>query len=178
MLDILNNLPPVLVIGGLALFMTLERWIPYFQYSASRSRQRWRNVGMIAVAFVANVASGAVAGIPLDWSEANSFGLLYRLLGRSTLAIVIGIFALDLSLYIAHVLMHRVPAFWRFHRVHHADAELDSTSGLRQHPLEALFAAVILVITVPLVGISKASSVLYATLALPWFCLNHSNVKY
>jgi sterol desaturase/sphingolipid hydroxylase (fatty acid hydroxylase superfamily) len=178
MLDILNNLTPVLVIGGLALFMTLERWTPYFQHSAGRSRQRWRNVGMIAVALVVNIALGGVAVIPQAWSEANSFGLLYRLLGQSLLAIVLGIFFLDLSLYIAHVLMHKVPAFWRFHRVHHADAELDSTSGLRQHPLEALFVTIVIVITVPVLGVSLASSALYTTLALPWFLLNHSNMKY
>lgn len=152
--------------------------MPYFRPSAARRRQRWHNVGMIAVAFVANVTFGALALIPLAWSEANSFGLLYRLFGQSALAIVIGIFALDFSLYIAHVLMHKVPAFWRFHRVHHADPELDSTNGLRQHPLEAMFAAIVLVIMVPLLGVSSASSALYTTLALPWFLLNHSNLKY
>jgi sterol desaturase/sphingolipid hydroxylase (fatty acid hydroxylase superfamily) len=178
MLDFLNSLTPILVISGLALFMTLETWMPYFQHGAARSRQRWHNLGMIAVAFVANVALGAVAVIPLAWSETNSFGLLHRLLGQSPLAIVIGIFVVDLSLYTAHVLMHNIPTFWRFHRVHHADAELDSTSGLRQHPLEAMFTTVLLVIILPMLGASLVSSAIYTTLALPWFLLNHSNVRY
>ena len=119
-----------------------------------------------------------MAVVPLAWSEANSFGLLHRLLGQSALAVVIGIFVVDLSLYTAHVLMHKVPTFWRFHRVHHADTELDSSSGLRQHPLEAVFTTTILVIIPPVLGVSLVSSAVYTTLALPWFFLNHSNVKY
>jgi thiosulfate reductase cytochrome b subunit len=50
MLDFLNSLTPILVIGGLALFMTLETWMPYLKHGAARSRQRWHNLGMIAVA--------------------------------------------------------------------------------------------------------------------------------
>jgi sterol desaturase/sphingolipid hydroxylase (fatty acid hydroxylase superfamily) len=178
MVDFLNSLIPILVIGGLALFMTLETWMPYFQHGAGRHRQRWRNVGMIAVAFVVNIALGALAFIPLAWSEANSVGLLHRLMGQSVLAIVIGVFVVDFCLYIAHVLMHTVPTFWRFHRVHHADTELDSTSGLRQHPFEAMFTTTILVIIPPALGVSLLSSAIYTTLALPWFLLNHSNVRY
>jgi sterol desaturase/sphingolipid hydroxylase (fatty acid hydroxylase superfamily) len=74
--------------------------------------------------------------------------------------------------------MHKVPTFWRFHRVHHADTEMDSTNGLRQHPFEALYVAVVLAIVMPALGISKASSLIYTVIALPWFLLNHSNIKY
>jgi sterol desaturase/sphingolipid hydroxylase (fatty acid hydroxylase superfamily) len=177
-LDFLNSVTPVLVIGGLALFMTLETWMPYFQHGAGRRRQRWRNVGVVAVALAVNIALGGVAVIPLAWSEANGVGLLHRLAGQSVLAIVVGVFVVDLSLYTAHVLMHNVPTFWRFHRVHHADTELDSTSGLRQHPLEAMFTTAIMVIIPPTVGVSLLSLAIYTTIALPWFLLNHSNVRY
>ena len=67
MLDFLNNLTPFVVIGGLALFMTLETWMPYFQHGDGRRRQRWRNVGMVAVAFVVNIALSGVTLIPLAW---------------------------------------------------------------------------------------------------------------
>jgi sterol desaturase/sphingolipid hydroxylase (fatty acid hydroxylase superfamily) len=178
MLDTLNNLTPVLLIGGLLFFMTLETWRPYFQHGPGRKRQRWHNVGMVGVAAVANLSLGAVVVIPGVWSEANDFGVLHRLLGQSTLAVVLGIFLIDLTLYALHVSMHKVPTFWRFHRVHHADYEMDSSSGLRQHPCEALYVALVLAIVVPALGISRASSIIYTTIALPWFLLNHSNMKY
>jgi sterol desaturase/sphingolipid hydroxylase (fatty acid hydroxylase superfamily) len=99
-------------------------------------------------------------------------------LGQSTLAVVLGIFLFDLTLYASHVSMHKVPTFWRFHRVHHADTEMDSTSGLRQHPFEALYVAVVFAIVTPVLGISRASTIIYTTIALPWFLLNHSNIRY
>ncbi|WP_218568632.1 sterol desaturase family protein [Pseudomonas sp. 2FG] len=46
--------------------------------------------------------------------------------------------ALDLVIYLQHVLVHAVPLLWRLHRVHHADLDVDVTTGLRFHPLEIL----------------------------------------
>jgi sterol desaturase/sphingolipid hydroxylase (fatty acid hydroxylase superfamily) len=177
-LDTLNTLIPFIAVGSLAFFMTLEVWIPYFKHSAGRSRQRWRNVGMIAIAFLINAVVGSLVVIPIVWSERNNFGLLHRLLGQSLLAIVIGIFLIDLMGYAIHVTLHKIPAGWRIHRVHHADMELDATSGIRLHPFELLILLGAGAVVSPLLGISQASSVLYTALGLPWFLLNHSNMKF
>ncbi len=48
------------------------------------------------------------------------------------------VLALDLAVYAQHVVMHKVPWLWRLHRVHHADVDLDVTTGVRFHPLEYL----------------------------------------
>ena len=37
-----------------------------------------------------------------------------------------------------HRLMHAHPLLWRLHRMHHADTEVDASTGLRFHPLEIL----------------------------------------
>jgi sterol desaturase/sphingolipid hydroxylase (fatty acid hydroxylase superfamily) len=42
----------------------------------------------------------------------------------------------DFAGYLFHVLMHKVPLFWRMHRVHHFDTQLDVSTSLRHHPLE------------------------------------------
>jgi len=178
LLETLNNLFPLFIIGSIALFMTLEQRLPYFKHSAGRGRQRWRNVGMIAIGMLVNVALSGFIAMPGVWSEANTFGLLHRLWGQSLPAIIIGIFLIDLCNYTLHVTMHKVPALWRIHRVHHADAELDASSGLRLHPFELTFLLVALSMTMALLGVSTTSSILYNALALPWFLLNHSNMKY
>ncbi|WP_217995049.1 sterol desaturase family protein, partial [Methylogaea oryzae] len=51
-------------------------------------------------------------------------------------AVVLSVTALDLIIYFQHILFHAVPALWRLHRMHHADLDLDVTSGSRFHPLE------------------------------------------
>jgi sterol desaturase/sphingolipid hydroxylase (fatty acid hydroxylase superfamily) len=178
LLEILNSLPPLLLIGGLTLFMTLETMLPYFKHGRGRRRQRWHNVGMIAIATLVNATLGAFTVLPIAWSEANSFGLLYRLTGHSILTIAIGVLLADLCSYGLHVTMHKVPALWRIHRVHHSDAELDASSGIRLHPFELLYLLSMLSVMLALLGVPVISAAIYTTIALPWFLLNHSNMKY
>ena len=47
----------------------------------------------------------------------------------SWLAIIIAVIVLDLAIYLQHVLFHAVPVLWRLHRMHHADLEIDVTTG-------------------------------------------------
>jgi sterol desaturase/sphingolipid hydroxylase (fatty acid hydroxylase superfamily) len=57
-------------------------------------------------------------------SEQRGWGL-FNVLGVSRgLAVVLSVIALDFAIYLQHVLFHAVPAFWRLHRMHHADLEI------------------------------------------------------
>ena len=44
----------------------------------------------------------------------------------------------DLSVYILHRMMHRIPALWAVHRVHHSATSLTPVTQLRIHPLELI----------------------------------------
>jgi sterol desaturase/sphingolipid hydroxylase (fatty acid hydroxylase superfamily) len=178
LVETLSNLPPLLIIGSLTVFMTLESVFPYFRHGAGRRRQRWHNVGMIAVAALVNAAVGTLSVLPIAWSEANSFGLLYHVTGHSIVTIVIGVLLVDLCSYALHVTLHKVPALWRIHRVHHADTDLDASSGIRLHPFELLYLLGVHAIVLSLLGVPLVSYLIYTTIALPWFLLNHSNMKY
>jgi sterol desaturase/sphingolipid hydroxylase (fatty acid hydroxylase superfamily) len=174
----LNDLTPVIAVGSLTLFMTLERWLPYFEHGTGRGRQRWHNVGMVAVAFLLNATLGGVMLLPVVWADANQFGLMYRLGVPAPVATLAGVFLVDLSAYAVHVSMHSIRLFWRFHRVHHADVALDASSGLRLHPFEFVLLTGSIIVTMCLAGIPMAGIIIYNTLALPLFVLNHSNMKY
>jgi sterol desaturase/sphingolipid hydroxylase (fatty acid hydroxylase superfamily) len=178
LVETLGNLTPLIVIGGMTTFMTLETWRPYFKHGPGRGRQRWRNIGMIAISVLLSIAIGGVTPVPIAWSEANNFGLLHRILGQSLLAVVLGILITDLCAYAIHVTLHKAPALWRVHRVHHADTELDASSGIRLHPFELMILMGSLAVVLPLFGVSMLSAAIYNTIALPWFLLNHSNMKY
>jgi sterol desaturase/sphingolipid hydroxylase (fatty acid hydroxylase superfamily) len=133
---------------------------------------------MIAIASLVNAAIGTFGVLPMAWSEANQFGLLYRLGEPSLSTIVIGVFLADLCSYTLHVTMHKVPTLWRIHRVHHADTELDASSGIRLHPFELLYLLGMQGMVLALLGVPLVSYLIYTTIALPWFLLNHSNMKY
>lgn len=174
----LNDLTPVIIILFLAVFMTLERYLPYFEHSGRRNKQRWRNLGIVGIAFVLNGLLGAgITGVIMS-AEAHHFGLLQWVLPGSLPAIVAGMLFIDLNSYAFHRLYHRIPFLWRIHRVHHADTEMDSTSALRLHPFEFLIQSFTQVTVLPLLGVSLYSFVLYFAFALPWFLLNHSNIRF
>ena len=174
----LNDLTPVIIIVFLALFMTLEHYLPYFEHGSRRKKQRLRNLGIVGIAFLLNGLLGAgITGVIMS-AEAAHFGLLQWTIPGSPLAVVGGMLLIDLNSYAFHRLYHRIPFLWRIHRVHHADTELDSTSGLRLHPFEFLIQSLTQVTVLPLLGVPLASFVLYFTFALPWFLLNHSNIKF
>ena len=178
LIQTLNDLTPVIIIFFLALFMTLESYLPYFEHGGWRKKQRLRNLGVVGIAFVLNGLLGAGITSVIMGAEARHFGLLQWVLPAGPLALVLGMLFIDLNSYCFHRLYHRVPFLWRIHRVHHADTEMDSTSGLRLHPFEFLIQSLTQVTVLPLLGVSLSSFVLYFTFALPWFLLNHSNIKF
>ena len=52
-----------------------------------------------------------------------------------------GLIGIDLLVYWAHRLEHRVTLLWRFHAVHHADPEMDVSTALLHHPIAYVFTA-------------------------------------
>lgn len=175
----LNDLTPLVIIFFLAVFMTLERYLPYFEHGSGRTKQRWRNLGIVGIAFVLNgLLGGGIAAVIMA-AETSHFGLLRVLFPNGgVIALILGILMVDLNSYVFHRLYHRIPALWKIHRIHHADTELDASSALRLHPFEFMFQALTQVTVLPLLGVSTTSFVLYFTFALPWFLLNHSNIKF
>ena len=74
-----------------------------------------------------------------------------------------------------HRLLHRVPLFWRLHRAHHTDVELDVTTGVRFHPLEALFSLGIKFVAVMLLGAPGAATVTFEILLSITAIFSHAN---
>jgi sterol desaturase/sphingolipid hydroxylase (fatty acid hydroxylase superfamily) len=93
------------------------------------------------------------------------------------LAILLSVLALDLAIYLQHLMFHAVPLLWRLHRMHHADLDFDVTTGARFHPVEILLSmlikfAVILVLGPPAVAVLVFEVLLNATAIF-----NHGNVR-
>jgi hypothetical protein len=92
LLNGLNNLTPVIAVGSIAIFMTLERWLPYFEHGAGRGPQRLHNLGIVAIAFLINATLGGVMLLPVIWADANHFGLMYRIGVWPPFAMLLGVF--------------------------------------------------------------------------------------
>lgn len=89
---------------------------------------------------------------------------------------LVSIVVLDLVVYAQHMAFRHVPVLWRLHRVHHADTELDVTTGLRFHPFEILLSLAIKVAAVLALGAPALAVVVFEVVLNATSMFNHSNV--
>jgi sterol desaturase/sphingolipid hydroxylase (fatty acid hydroxylase superfamily) len=96
---------------------------------------------------VATAAAYKVVTLLIGWSGVQTLRP-GEALASTVLAPVIVFIATDFCLFFAHYLMHKVPALWPFHEVHHSAEVLTPVTVYRVHPVEELIngfvAAVIL----------------------------------
>jgi sterol desaturase/sphingolipid hydroxylase (fatty acid hydroxylase superfamily) len=133
-----------------------ERLAPRWGRAALRRRRWATNLGMLVIdvlvlrglALILPVlaVAAAVDAAAQGWGVFNSTG--WPGWAEGLLAVV----ALDFVLWAQHWVMHHVPLFWRFHRVHHADTDMDVTTALRFHPVEIGGSALVKVAAVYLIG--------------------------
>jgi sterol desaturase/sphingolipid hydroxylase (fatty acid hydroxylase superfamily) len=84
---------------------------------------------------------------------------------------------LDYTLYVWHVLTHRVPWLWRMHVVHHADLDLDVSTAVRFHCAEMIVSVAWRAGQVVLIGVSPLALSVWQTLVLLSVLFHHSNVR-
>jgi sterol desaturase/sphingolipid hydroxylase (fatty acid hydroxylase superfamily) len=128
-------------VEGLSPFSMRDLYVYFLRLGALGFGGRWSrahalpNLTLTVLAFVTYAVLHGGVAVALALFETHRIGL-FPLLGLGALgSTVIALLALDFVTYVAHVAMHKVPAFWRFHRVHHSDPAVDVTTSLRQQPL-------------------------------------------
>jgi sterol desaturase/sphingolipid hydroxylase (fatty acid hydroxylase superfamily) len=90
---------------------------------------------------------------------------------------LIAFVVLDLAIYFQHRVFHAVPMLWRLHRMHHADVELDVTSGARFHPAEILLSLGIKFAVITALGAPALAVLLFEIVLNGTAMFNHSNVR-
>jgi len=93
------------------------------------------------------------------------------------LNLILSVILLDALIYFQHRVFHSVPFLWRLHRTHHADQDIDVTTGARFHPIEILLSMWIKVVAVFLLGVSPVAIVLFEIILNVSAMFNHSNAK-
>jgi sterol desaturase/sphingolipid hydroxylase (fatty acid hydroxylase superfamily) len=130
----------------LSVFLAIFAVVAYAELNAPRRakvgdwKQRWRiNLSILVLDVVlARLTVGAAALIAATYAAQLNLGL-FNLIGLPFWAnAILGFIILDFAVYVQHVVTHRVPVLWRLHQVHHADEDVDLTTGLRFHPLEII----------------------------------------
>ena len=112
----------------------------------------------------------------IGWLNGHGYGLFNWLILPYFLSLPLQLLLLDLYMYGWHRLNHENSFLWRFHRFHHLDKEMNSTTALRFHAVELLLSYVFRMMVFPLFGFSITAIVVYSLLFFPVVILHHSNV--
>jgi len=110
-------------------------------------------------------------------AHARGIGLFNVVPLPAWIGVVASVILLDLAIYFQHVLFHAVPMLWRLHRMHHADLDIDVSTGLRFHPIEILLSMVIKLAVVTALGASAVAVLIFEILLNATSMFNHSNIR-
>lgn len=161
--------------GLLLVLMLLEQRWPRRSRRYSR-RQRWpSNLGLVVLNSLLLKLTFPLAAVGTAvWAQQAGWGLFQHL--PLTLSLPLSLLLLDLLIYWQHRLFHRLPLLWQIHRVHHADADIDVTTGSRFHPLEILLSMALKCLAVAVLGAPPAAVVLFEVILNAMAMFNHSNL--
>jgi len=141
--------------------------------------QRWtHNIGLLFLNSLVLRVLFPAAAVGIAYTAAESgWGLFNRVDLPYWLEVLVAVLLLDLAIYLQHMLMHRVPLLWRLHRVHHADLDIDMTTGSRFHTLEIIVSMLIKWAVIFLLGPALLAVLIFETLLNGMAVFNHANVR-
>lgn len=180
-MDIVRHEPVVRLVcftGVLLLMSAWELLAPRRQLAVGRPLRWSGNLGLVVLDTLIVrllVPAGAVSMALL--ARERGWGILNNISLPEWLAVLLAFLALDFAIYLQHVMFHAVPALWRLHMVHHADLDIDATTGVRFHPVEILLSLAIKLAAVVLLGASALAVLLFEVALNATSLFNHGNVR-
>lgn len=169
---------PGIFLGLLVLLASAEFLCPLAQRKCKRAHQWMINLSIVLIdsltlKLIFPILAVGVAQYATDYS----LGLFNLIELPFPVTLLISLLMLDLLIYGQHVMMHKVPLFWRLHRVHHTELGLDVTSAVRFHPIEIIISMLIKMAFVLLMGIPVVAVIIFEVLLNSLALFNHSNLK-
>ncbi|BBJ22133.1 sterol desaturase family protein [Candidatus Nitrotoga sp. AM1P] len=165
----------------LCMFCSMTLW----EFAAPRRRPtvskllRWANNLALVVlnsVLVRALFPAAAVGVAA-FATQQGWGLLNYFAIPLWMAVLVSVVLLDFVIYLQHVMFHAVPLLWRLHRVHHADLDIDVTTGIRFHPIEIMLSMLIKATVILVLGPPVVAVVLFEILLNATSLFNHGNVR-
>jgi len=178
---ILRNELPIRLVFFFGIFSVMAIWellAPRRTLTVSRGMRWINNLGLVFLnSFILRLLFPAAAVGVAALAQQRGWGLLNLYDSPFLLSVAIAVVAMDLVIYLQHVMIHAVPVLWRLHRVHHADLDYDVTTGARFHPLEIILSMMIKFATIMVLGPPVVAVVIFEVLLNATAMFNHSNVR-
>lgn len=168
------------IAAAAAVFAVMALWealAPRRPWSVGRLARWPHNLGIVVIdALAVRILIPAAAVGAALVAAGNGWGLFHVAGLRLSLASLLGFLALDVAIYAQHVAFHKVPLLWRLHRMHHADLDIDVTTGVRFHPIEIVLSMLIKIAVVLALGIPPLAVFVFEVVLNATSMFNHGNV--
>lgn len=167
-------------LGLFAILAVLERLVPRRarQYVPQRWLTNWLFivVDTITLRLIAIVLPFVAVAAAVD-AASRGYGL-FNLVGWPIwLEFALAVLILDFAIWFQHLVTHKIPFLWRFHRVHHSDVELDVSSAIRFHPVEIALSMAFKIGLVYIIGPAAWAVIIFEVLLNGSAMFNHANIK-
>jgi sterol desaturase/sphingolipid hydroxylase (fatty acid hydroxylase superfamily) len=167
-----------IVAGTFLTLAVLERRRPLRRARESGLQRTGRNlmiatIGSIAVSLAETPIVTRVAAVV----ERRRWGLVKRFGLAPWLEVCAAVLLMDYTMYLWHILTHRVPALWRFHAVHHIDLDMDASTAVRFHFGELTLSTPWRVAQIVAIGVSPLALSIWQTGLLVSILFHHSNLE-
>jgi len=168
------------LVGGLLIFWIIEGAIPLIQpqYKKNKFRHAIVNFSFTVMHLIIHTGLAVFIILLSDWCRATGFGLVYWTGAGVLGTVIISFLLLDLmGGWMAHFTQHKTMVLWRFHMVHHADNNVDVTTGLRHHPVESVLRGVFFFAAIFLSGAPMYAVMIYQTITVLFVAFTHANIR-
>ena len=178
-LELLSLMHSTLPIVLLALFWSWESWAAFKPVvKKTRYQHAFHNLALVILnSLFLGLLIGASVEVTSQWSLDHNWGLLNRLPLGMTGKMILAIILLDAWTFCWHWMNHRIPLFWRFHRMHHSDPYMDVSTATRFHWGELIFSTLFRLLLIPLLGLQAWHIIVYGMLVFLSTQFHHANIS-
>jgi sterol desaturase/sphingolipid hydroxylase (fatty acid hydroxylase superfamily) len=166
------------VLFVLSIFWVLEGYYRLVNLKYKKWKHAKANLILLVFVMIINAIFGiATAGV-FVWLSESEFGLLHLFEAPVWVELIISIMVLDLiAQYIVHIFLHKIPAMWRLHIVHHSDKNVDTSTGTRHHPIDFIIRETFALAAVILMGMPISFYFFYRILSILFTYFTHANIS-
>jgi sterol desaturase/sphingolipid hydroxylase (fatty acid hydroxylase superfamily) len=166
-----------MTIGAFGTLLWLEHRRPLRRHTERQRTRDTRNLALAALSATAIwLTERPVTSRCTQLVEQHQWGLVKFLALPHWLEVLLAVVLLDYTLYLWHVLTHKVPWLWRLHRVHHADLDLSASTALRFHFAEMIASVPWRLAQIVVIGTSPLTLAVWQSVTLLAILFHHANV--
>jgi sterol desaturase/sphingolipid hydroxylase (fatty acid hydroxylase superfamily) len=169
-----------ILVGGMLFFWILEGAIPFLplRFKKTRTNHAAVNFTLTVLHLIIHTFLAIIIIKLSDWCSANQFGVVQWLQTGTLATVLLTILIVDFfGGWLVHIVEHKLKFLWRFHVIHHADNNVDVTTGLRHHPVESVVRGIFFFIGIVVCGAPMYAVMIYQTLLVFFTAFEHANIS-